>query len=328
MTSKWKETLFFCLFAILLFNPKVFAFDKNTSYALSRYIMATMYAGLGDIDSAIQEYQKAIKADYQSAVLHLNLAASYVKKNETPKAIEELNLAAKFDQELVEPHAILALLYTAQGQPALAQAEYEIALQNASKLQPENIEIYKSLGAIYVQQKKFKEAEGAYRLILDLSPDDIEAHFYLGSIYDALKNRPRCTEELKKALQLKPDYPEALNYLGYLYVEENKNLDQAEIMIKKALEIEPDNGAYVDSLGWLYFKQGKLKEAVKELEKAISLLKDPVIYDHLGDAYLKLGDTEKAKLNWQKSLELDAQQKKVKEKLDNICATPKPKSEN
>jgi Flp pilus assembly protein TadD len=196
--------------------------------------------------------------------------------------------------------------------------EYEIALRNAAKLEPKNIDIYKSLGIIYIQQKKLKEAEDTYRLILYLSPNDSEAHFYLGTIYEELKNRDAATKELRKALELKPDYHEALNYLGYLYVEENKNLDQAEAMIKKALEIDPDNGAYVDSLGWLYFKRGRFQEALKELQRASTLLDDPVIYDHLGDVYLKAGEPAKAKDNWQKSLKMDPKQEKVKKKLEEL----------
>jgi tetratricopeptide (TPR) repeat protein len=140
----------------------------------------------------------------------------------------------------------------------------------------------------------------------------------LGCIYDELKDRRQAERELQAALALKPDYAQALNYLGYLYVEENKNLDVAETMIKKALEIEPDNGAYVDSLGWLYFKQGKLREAVGELERASLLLEDPVIYDHLGDAYLEMGNIEKAKINWQKLLNLEPGQDKIKAKLESL----------
>jgi len=282
--------------------------------------MAGVYEQLGDMDLAIQEYKKALKTDSQNSLIHLNLAATYIKNNEIPRAIEQLNLTISLNPQAVEPHVILAGLYSSQNKPELATAEYEIALQNASKRDPQNINIYKTLGAVYLQQKKFKEAENIYRLILDLSPNDAEAYFYLGNIYEELKNRNAAISELKKSVELNPDYHEALNYLGYLYVEENQNLEAAEIMIKKALEIEPDNGAYVDSLGWLYFKQGKLKEALQELERAGFLMEDPVIYEHLGDAYFKVNDIANAKLNWQKSLKLDPKQGKVKEKIEAVTS--------
>jgi tetratricopeptide (TPR) repeat protein len=109
-----------------------------------------------------------------------------------------------------------------------------------------------------------------------------------------------------------------MNYLGYLYVEDNRNLRQAEAMIKKALEIEPANGAYLDSLGWLYFKQGKPRQAIKELEKASALMKDPLICEHLGDAYLGIGDARKARLNWMRSLELSPEQENVRRKIKEL----------
>ena len=176
--------------------------------------MAAMYEQLGDIDMAIQEYKKALKTDQQNSIIHLNLASSYIKKNEIAKAIEELNLTVSLDPEAVEPHAILALLYSSQNKPESATAEYEIALKNASKREPQNIDIYKTLGAVYLQQKKLKEAQDTYQLILNLSPNDAEAHFYLGNIYDELNNREAAIEELRKSLQLNPDYHEALNYFA------------------------------------------------------------------------------------------------------------------
>lgn len=316
--KKWINGLFFCLSALLLLNTKALALDKNSSSALSHYIMGVIHDDLGQTDKAIEEYKKALKTDYQNSVIHLNLALSYLKQDNFPDAIKELNLVIKFDPEAVEPHAILALLYSTQNKSDLAAKEYESALKNASKLEPKNIDIYKSLGVIYLQQKKFEAAQHIYQLILNLAPNDAEAHFYLANTYNELTKKGPAIEALKKALELRPDYPEALNYLGYLYVEDNKELDKAEAMIKKALELDPDNGAYIDSLGWLYFRKGKFKEAVKELGKAASLLEDPVIYNHLGDAFLKTEDIENARMNWQKSLKLDPKQAEIKEKLDKI----------
>ncbi len=321
MTSRFNReggALFFCLVFSLIINTKALALDKRLSAGLSHYIMAVMYEDIGEIERAIREYKEAIKADDKSSAIRLNLASSYIKNNNIPQAIEDLKVVAKLEPEAVEPHAILMLLYSSQNKPDLATIEYEIALKNASKIQPKNIDIYRNLGAVYLHQRKFKEAENTYKLILDLSPNDSQAHFYLGTVYEELKNRDAAIKELKKALELNPGYHEALNYLGYLYVEENKNLDEAQVMIKKALEIEPNNGAYIDSLGWLYFKRGNLEGALKEVEKASTLIEDPVVYDHLGDIYFKIGNKESARLNWEKSLKLDPKQDKVKEKLEKV----------
>ncbi|HPN66604.1 MAG TPA: tetratricopeptide repeat protein, partial [Candidatus Omnitrophota bacterium] len=65
------------------------------------------------------------------------------------------------------------------------------------------------------------------------------------------------------------------------------------------------------------YQKGMTDEAIAQLEKAITLYgKDPILYDHLGDAYSKKGLKDKAKECWKKSLELKPDQKQVREKLE------------
>ena len=116
--------------------------DKEYVRSLSHYIMGVYYDDLDDIDRAIQEYRQALKYDAQSSLLHLDLASAYIKKNDALLAIAELKQAVSLAPEAVEPHAILALVYVTQNKPDLATEEYTLALKNASKLEPKNIENY------------------------------------------------------------------------------------------------------------------------------------------------------------------------------------------
>jgi len=107
--------------------------------------MASMHEQSGDTEEAVVEYKKALELDPRNALIHLNLALCYLRQNDASRATLELNLAVKYDAEAIEPHAVLALLYFSQGKPELATVEYELALQNASKIEPKNIDVYKSL---------------------------------------------------------------------------------------------------------------------------------------------------------------------------------------
>jgi tetratricopeptide (TPR) repeat protein len=103
---------------------------------------------------------------------------------------------------------------------------------------------------------------------------------------------------------LNPDNAEALNYLGYTYADHGIFLEEAEELVSKAARLRPEDGYIVDSLGWVYFKQGRFPEAARELERAGSLVPDdPVILEHLGDAYRQLGQGARALEVYRKALE-------------------------
>ena len=116
--------------------------------------------------------------------------------------------------------------------------------------------------------------------------------------------------------------PKAYNYIGYMWIDRDMNLDEAGEMIKKALDAEPDNGAFLDSLGWLHYKKGDYEQALKDLLRAVESLKkeDPVVFEHLGDTYHKLGKEAEALSYWQRSLALE-DNPKVKEKIEALRPT-------
>ena len=306
----------FCLtLAFSVLPAQALDTNKEDTRSLSHYIVGTYCESLGDLEGATWEYHKAQETDPQSSLLHLNLASVFIQKNNPAEAIKELKQSIALAPEAVQPHALLALVYAVQNKVGLADEEYLLALQNATKSEPKNIDIYKGLGAIYLQQNKLKQAESIFKLVLNLAPADAQAHFYLGNIYYGLKDYSAVEKELKSAVELKPDYSEALNFLGYFYLEQDKFIEQAGVLIQEALALDPENGAYLDSFGWFYYKKGKFKEALSYLEKAASFFSNPEIYDHLGDVFLKLGNFANAKLNWEKSLKLDSGNDKVKAKL-------------
>ena len=319
------------LFAVYLFfllsTANVEAGYRISTKALSHYIRAGIYERLNQLRKAVKEYRVALKADYLSPQIHLRLAVALLKQKQFLPATDELKLAIRYYEDttnssdpkasFIEAHTLLALVYSLQGKLEEAAAEYETALRGVLVIDPKNIRIHKSLAQVYLKQNKFQDAEKTYQFILNIAPSDFEAHFFLGTVYEEQGRRYEAIREFETALEFNPEYADALNSLGYLYAEESINLEKAEELLKKALTYEPNNGAYVDSLGWVYFKQGRYEEAIQELEQAVQFLSDSVIYEHLGDVYLRQGDFVKARENWQKSLEIDPEENlQIKEKLE------------
>ncbi len=95
-------------------------------------------------------------------------------------------------------------------------------------------------------------------------------------------------------------------------------LDEALTLVQRALELEPGAGHILDSLGWVYFQQGEFEKSIQALESALDKMKgapDPVVLEHLGDAYARGGLRAKAVGVWEDALKLDPQSKSIPEKL-------------
>ena len=87
-------------------------------------------------------------------------------------------------------------------------------------------------------------------------------------------------------------------------------------MIEKAVRLEPENGAYLDSYGGVLYRLKRYREAEEQVRRALEKTNDDsTVYDHLGDICKAQGKLEEAGENWRKTLELDPQNERVKEKL-------------
>jgi predicted Zn-dependent protease len=140
----------------------------------------------------------------------------------------------------------------------------------------------------------------------------------LAIVFDKMGKKNLAEEELQAVLKRAPDNAAANNTLGYIWAEQGKNLEEAVRLIEKALKKEPENGAFIDSLGWAYYMMGKYKQALVKLKEASEREEDPIIFDHLGDAYVKLKKNKEAKKAYLKALELDPEMEKVEEKLKQL----------
>lgn len=141
-------------------------------------------------------------------------------------------------------------------------------------------------------------AELSYNFALALGANDDEAG--QSRMYDL-------------ALEFNPRHALTNNNVGYSMAERGENLDEAHRMLMVAYEVEPTDGAIVDSLGWVRYRLGILADETNDAgevvrEGALTLLRraseliesreDPVVHDHLGDAYWMVGRTENARRQW------------------------------
>src|SRR5439155_402128 len=152
--------------------------------------------------------------------------------------------------------------------------------------EPENANVLLFLGINYLDIDKVDKAKEALAKGVSLYPKDVQMHFHLGMAEDRLGHFDAAMEQFQDVLKVDPKNAPAMNYLGYSWADRGIHLEEAEKLLREAVSQEPESGAYLDSLGWVRLKRGDPSEARRFLELAVQHSPDPLIYDHLGDAYL------------------------------------------
>ena len=115
---------------------------------------------------------------------------------------------------------------------------------------------------------------------------------------------------LQKQIEINPYDEFAYNNLGRVYWQD-RNYDDAVTAFHKQLEINPLDKFAHANLGAMYAEWHKYDEAAPELEKAASLIPDSdpgsaELQVSLGDAYLNLGQDDKALAAFDRAVELSA----------------------
>jgi tetratricopeptide (TPR) repeat protein len=155
------------------------------------------------------------------------------------------------------------------------------------------------------------------RQIIAEGGDTVRALFLIGVQYERSGNFDKTVETFELLLSIDSANVQALNYLGYTFADKNVRLDESLRMIQKAVAADTANGAYLDSYAWVLYRMGRLNEALTQIKKALTIIKDDAtVLEHLGDIQMALGNKDKARSAWQEALRVDPKNEKVKAKLE------------
>ncbi len=270
--------------------------------------MALIYGEMKEFPKAINLLTDILKAKPAELKVRDYLGYLYEEAKDFPKAMETYRYNLYLDPKFADSHIHLGvLLYRLKQFP-----DAVTHLNEAVRLTPKQPEPHLVLGLALLQSDQFEKASQAFEEGIRHNPRSADLHFNLGTAYDKLNRFDDVVHAMETALSLDPHHADALNYLGYSYADRGIKIDEALSLTKRAVALKPENGYYVDSLAWAFYKSGKLAEALVELKRAVALVgDDPVIYEHLGEIYMKQQNITDAKDAWLHSLELDPSNEKL-----------------
>ena len=275
---------------------------NNRSVFLDR--LGTIYREQTKIQPAVETFRKILPLGQDNAIrAYQQIIDTYRDAKMWNQATEVAREAAQKFPDDRGLKLVLAGQEVDTGNPDRAVAVVKSMLKGT----PDDREVYVALAQIQSRLKRYKEAEESIAQAEKLSTKTEErdyALFVAGSIFERQKKYDQAEEAFKKVLADDPNNAVALNYLGYMLVDRGVRVEEGLNLVKKAVEIDPQNGAYLDSLGWAYFKLGNYELAEENLRKAAERISnDATIHDHLGDLYQKTGRLKLAAAHWERALD-------------------------
>ncbi|MCE5271301.1 tetratricopeptide repeat protein [bacterium] len=158
--------------------------------------MAVYFQRNGDIQSALDQYQKVIDISPYNAEAFSNMGVLYNQVGEYGKAVSVLQKALLIDPRYSKAHNNLGLAYYRSGQYEQARSELERAVQ----LEPSSQDSYNNLGLVYRKTSRSGEAEQAFQRAIALDPTYGAAHYNLALLYDETGRLDRAIEEYRSFL--------------------------------------------------------------------------------------------------------------------------------
>ncbi len=204
------------------------------------------------------------------AVYNAGLAAEQAK--DFDMAVTQYNKAADVGYLGAKMHVYIANLYQMQDM----QDEYLVAIKKGRELYPDDADLIVYELNYYLRNEQYEEAENNLKLAIEKEPNNKQLYFSLGVVYDNLGDTDKAVSAYESAIAIDSEYFDAVYNLGALYFnngvemnnqaneiddnaaytkarEDAKNVFlQAQPHLEKAHELDPADLGAMKSLSQLY----------------------------------------------------------------------------
>ena len=151
-------------------------------------------------------------------------------------------------------------------------------------------------------------------------PDDNALLYARGLAWERRDRIDRAEADLRRVLVTDPTNTAALNALGYTLADRTDRYTEALELIERARAAAPDEPAILDSYGWVLYRMGRKEEALVQLRRAFTLMKDPEIAAHLGQVLWEQGHKDEARRYFDQARKLDPENRSLRRALEQTGA--------
>lgn len=179
----------------------------------------------------------------------------------------------------------------------------ESACEEAGRLDPGmTSEIHLALGQLYRYRGLYDRAEAKLRNAIAISPAAVDAHIELGEIRMAQDRRQEAEVEFLRAVDLKRNYWKAHEALAYFYYRTERYQESAE-RYELVTSLAPDVASVFSGKGAAYSMLGESDKARAAWDRSLELKPSRLGYTNMGLRYYYAGQFQDAVEMQRKALE-------------------------
>ena len=326
-------------------------FARAVSYPATARMAANQLAQIlmerHELGAAEELLRRTLESEPEAAELRDSLGLVLEGRGEQAEAEREFRRAAEHDPDAALPRNNLGNLFKRQGRLDAAEDWYRQAIE----ADPYFMGAYNNLALVYQQRGQMEMAIDLYGRALAKAPRNAVVQNNLASLYYQTGQHEEARRLWRQAAAADPGYPSPLNNLASLEINAGR-YDEAERLLRKALTLEPGYGdAHLNlalvltareeiegarqalhsatedprsaagawyKLGLFELEFGPAESAVQSLERARGAAEPGVdLLNALGEAHLRVGDTAAAITAWTASLDLQPDQPRLRQLLEN-----------
>jgi len=266
------------------------AVDHDSHCPIALYLLGCLNIEQGAFNEAKSWFVKLEKLAPDFANIHEWKGYLLFQLGELPMAETEFKICTKVKSSVFN-HNMLGRVYSLQKKWDLAIEEFE----QADRLGKTTLKSWADTGDLIFTEGNIMPSldtvviPGAKRSTSFEEEEMTNTHIMLAQAYYEIKEYEKSIQQTKEvAGRILSDkqvniIAQLYNSLAWNYAKEGKNLDQALELCQSGLSLNCSNPETIhDTEAWIYFKKGNLKEAKKEMEKALKITPDnAIIQQHL-----------------------------------------------
>ncbi|MEW5722557.1 MAG: tetratricopeptide repeat protein [Thermodesulfobacteriota bacterium] len=266
----------------------------------------------GDIEGALEEYNKGLELNPADLNLLNSLGVCHGYRREVDQALEAFDRVLELDPENLMAH------YNRGFALALANRTRE-ALDNfrrAALIAPANFDVLFHLGKMALELDLVEEAQDSFQRASRLEDRRPIVFRYLGQTLLKVGRAAEAVDAFKAAVRHDPEDAASLSQLGVLYLQSGADLDVALSLLRQSVELDPSNSLFRQRLARGLAASGDWGGAEKQYRRVLALgARSREVYFELAESVRRQGRAGEAREMYQASLEVDPEFKPAAEAL-------------